>query len=110
MALSQEDRDFIQREDQSLRLSLENRLTKVVLGQIISALPVIFFLGGIYFEGRSAVDMLREQKNDTAIVKIWMHERELASNRMEEWAVTEGYNPGKRSPRSYEQIKEAFSR
>lgn len=110
MALSPEDKEFIQREDASLRLSLENRLTKVVLGQIVSALPVIFFLGGIYFEGKSAVEMLKNQQQQAAITQTWMQEREQASNRLEEWAVTKGYNPGRYSPRTYSQIKDRYNK
>lgn len=110
MALSQEDREFIQREDMALKMSLENRLTKVVLGQIVSALPVIFFLGGIYFEGKSAVELLKSQKNDVQTMQIWMHEREVATNRLEEWAIEEGYEPGRRSARTFDQIKENYNR
>lgn len=94
-------REEFQRLEQSLDSKIaaavhlsENKLKLWVIGgvltQLVAALPVIFFLGGIYNTNNSALDMLRKQQTILDQHSEWMYQRERWGQAVELWGEPKG--------------------
>lgn len=93
MALSQDDKDFIRAEDMAVYHRIKVWIFSAMLTNLIAIIPIIFFLGGIYSDGRAAVRMLAKQDLELNQRARWMQRREAFEMSMELWAKPQGYVP-----------------
>ena len=91
--LTEELKEYIDQRDTAVEHRIKLWVFGSILTQIIALLPVIFFLGGIYSDGRSAVKMLEEQQNELRQRGTWMQDRERWEMTIEIWAKQNGYEP-----------------
>lgn len=64
-----------------------------VLTQVITFLPVIFFLGGIYTSNNQALELMQKQQTVLEKRGAWMNERERWEQGIEQWAGPQGFVP-----------------
>lgn len=95
MALTNDDKEFIRQLDVDVERRLKLWIVSAVLAQVLTFLPVIFFLGGIYTDGRAAVQMLRDQRAELEQRGAWMQDRERWEMSIEVWAERNGYEPSR---------------
>lgn len=91
MTLNDTDTVFIKQLDLDVERRIKFWIVSAVLAQVITLLPVIFFLGGIYSDGRVALNMLQEQQMELARRGNWIQDREKWEMAMENWATPKGF-------------------
>lgn len=64
-----------------------------LLSLLVTYLPIIFFLGGIYSTGNQAVEMIGKQQALLEKRGDWMDERERWEQGIENWATPKGFTP-----------------
>lgn len=67
---------FVREEDERMMEKVKGYFTKLALGWLVTAVPVIFFLGGIWSDGKA---VLADRAADRIVLEqrgIWMQERE----------------------------------
>lgn len=91
--MNDDDKEFIRQLDLDVERRLKLWIISAVLAQVLTLMPVIFLLGGIYSDGRAAVKMLEQQQSELAQRGRWMQDRERWEMTMEAWAQSEGFKP-----------------
>lgn len=69
-------KQYIDERDAMVEERVKGWLIRAVLAQLVTMLPVIFFLGGIYAQNAAALDLLKAQQSELAQSGRWMDERE----------------------------------
>lgn len=91
--LTSEDKEFIKAEDNATEQRLKLWIFGAMMANVIAVIPIIFFLGGIYSDGRAAVQMLAKQEQELGSRSRWMQRREAFELSVEMWARDKGYEP-----------------
>lgn len=84
---------YIDERDRGVEQRIKLWIISAILSQVVCLIPMIFFLGGIYSDGRASVELLKEQKAELSDRGEWMKERERWEIIIETWARDEGFDP-----------------
>ena len=94
-SITEELKDYINQRDNAVEQRIKIWVVGSVLANLIALVPVIFFLGGIYADGRTAVKLLEEQQTELRQRGAWMQDRERWELAIEYWAQEQGFKPPK---------------
>lgn len=87
-------KDYIDERDGLVEERVKAWLVKAVLIQVVSFIPVIFFLGGIYFQNNAALELLRNQQRVIETRGKWMSDRERWEQAVEQqWPGPRQFSP-----------------
>lgn len=90
-----EVKEIVMHETRHSESRIRNWIMGTVLAQAVALIPMTFFMGSIYSDGKQAVEMLTKQAVTQQNTDKWMAERERWEVSMEVWAVREGFIPPK---------------
>lgn len=100
-AITDELKEYIDQRDNAVEARIKLWIFGAILANVLGMVPVIFFLGGIYADGRTAVELLEAQQAELTQRGVWMQDRERWEMSVEMWARDQGYEPPRysRDPR-----------
>jgi len=92
-AMNEDIKDYIDQRDTLVEQKIKLWILSSVVAQVLALTPIIFFLGGIYQNANTSLDLLKSQKaiSDVALMRIRAtedREREVRA-----WAKTKGFMP-----------------
>lgn len=93
--LADEIKTYIDDRDTAVEQRVKYWVIGAVLAQVVALLPVIFFLGGIYQNANSSLELLKAQQRELAQRGSWMQDRERWEYAVEIWARPKGFEPPK---------------
>lgn len=91
--MNESDKEFIRQLDEAVENRVKMWITRAALTQVVALLIPTFFLGGIYLQGKAAIDLLSQQQTELARRAGWMESRERWEMAMENWAGPQGFVP-----------------
>lgn len=91
--IGEELKEYIDQRDSAVEQRIKLWIFTAILANVLTLVPVIFFLGGIYADGRTAVKLLETQQSELAQRGIWMQDRERWELSVELWAEDKGFKP-----------------
>lgn len=79
-AITTDIKEYIDERDTEMVERVETRVkswvVRAVLGHLVTFLPMLFFLGGIYYQNNAALKLLERHQIELAERSRWMAERE----------------------------------
>lgn len=92
-AMNDDVKNYIDQRDTIVEQRIKLWIMSSVVVQILTLLPVIFFLGGIYQNLNASLTMLSNQQKTMDSRAEWMRVRELREREIRQWAITRGFKP-----------------
>lgn len=92
-AMNEDIKNYIDHRDTLTEQKIKIWILSAVVAQIISMLPIIFFLGGIWQNANASLDLLKNQKLVTDATLIRVQAIEEREREMRAWAKTKGFIP-----------------
>lgn len=86
-------KEYIDQRDTAVEQRIKLWILGSILTQLLAMAPIVFFLGGIYSDGRAAVELLQNQDEEIAAIRTAQRERERWQLSIEIWAKSKGYEP-----------------
>jgi hypothetical protein len=86
-------KSYIDQRDTVTEQKIKLWIMSSLIAQVMALAPIIFFLGGIYQNANTSLELLKSQKiaSDAAIVRI--QALEDRQREMRAWAKTKGFIP-----------------
>jgi len=91
--MNEDIKTYIDQRDTVVEQKIKLWILSSLIAQIVTLLPIIFFLGGIYQSANSSLELLKNQQVSADLVLRRLDMIEARQLEMRSWAKTKGFIP-----------------
>lgn len=92
-AMNEDIKSYIDQRDTVVEQKIKLWIMSSLIAQVMALAPIIFFLGGIYQNANTSLDLLKSQKVASDDILVRVRAIEERDREVRAWAKTKGFIP-----------------